>query len=156
MGLQLMPFFFLLVHLIYPLLALPTDEVHSPSPSPSLSSSSSPSPSPTNSPVASPKSQLRWAPCHLEGLNSSASELPVDCATLPVPLDYTDSDNSDSLQLQLLRVNATKQPILGSVLFNPGGPGSSGVEDVVQSASIYSEYVYPFSFLSFFLFLSLF
>lgn len=49
---------------------------------------------------------------------------PVTCGTLAVPLDYTDKASSESLDLKLLKFNATKEPVKGSILFNPGGPGA--------------------------------
>ena len=55
--------------------------------------------------------------------------VPVDCATLSVPLDYT-SSSSSSLDLDLFRVNATQEPVLGSVLINFGGPGGAGGENL--------------------------
>jgi hypothetical protein len=86
-----------------------------------------------------PGSHLDWAPCELEGLDHDLIHVPIDCAKLAVPLDYTDPHGSEELQLQLLKVNATKEPVLGSVLLNPGGPGSSGVEDVAEKGHIYDE-----------------
>lgn len=83
-------------------------------------------------------SQLKWEPCDLEGLGKDQVPNKIDCAKLKVPLDYTDP-NCDELELQLLKVNATKEPVLGSVLLNPGGPGSSGVEDVAKKGHIYDE-----------------
>lgn len=50
----------------------------------------------------------------------------VTCGTLNVPLDYTNPASNQTLQLQLVKVNAAKQPKKGSILFNPGGPGESG------------------------------
>ncbi|GAB1216694.1 hypothetical protein ATERTT37_005912 [Aspergillus terreus] len=41
--------------------------------------------------------------------------------------------------LQLVKVNATEEPVKGSVIFNPGGPGSSGVEEVVQKGPAYRD-----------------
>lgn len=62
--------------------------------------------------------------------------LPFDCASLPVPLDYTEPE-SGTLDLALIRVNATKEPVLGSILWNPGGPGGTGVENLaVQSEEL--------------------
>ena len=84
---------------------------------------------------------LDWTPCDLElGLKSNTSRTPADCVKLEVPLDYSDP-NSGQLQLQLLKVNATKKPSKGSVLFNPGGPGGSGVELVAIGAPIFDRYV---------------
>lgn len=74
---------------------------------------------------------LNWAPCDLdlpEGLEP-ASKGPVDCATLEVPLDYTNPD-SKPLDLQLVRISASKEPVKGSIIFNPGGPGVSGVSEL--------------------------
>jgi pimeloyl-ACP methyl ester carboxylesterase len=55
--------------------------------------------------------------------------VPFDCATLPVPLDYTNPDSAE-LDLALFRVNATEEPVLGSVLINFGGPGGTGAENL--------------------------
>lgn len=81
---------------------------------------------------------LAWAPCDLEGLNYTLVQVPIDCAKLAVPLDYTDP-NSEELELQLIKVNATKEPFAGSVLFNPGGPGASGVQDLAEKGHVYNE-----------------
>lgn len=85
-----------------------------------------------------PVPSLSWGPCELPGFNYSLVTSPIQCIKYAVPLDYTNPE-SEQLDLQLIKVNATKEPFLGSVLFNPGGPGSSGVEDVAQKGHIYSE-----------------
>ena len=54
---------------------------------------------------------------------------PFDCATLSVPLDYTDPE-AGPLELELFRVNATEEPVLGTVLINFGGPGGTGAENL--------------------------
>lgn len=77
--------------------------------------------------------KIDWQPC--PELNKNISILngvegtPFDCAKLSVPLDYTNV-SSPSLNLDLFRVNATKQPVLGSVLINFGGPGGTGAENL--------------------------
>ncbi|KAL8938442.1 MAG: hypothetical protein Q9216_003892 [Gyalolechia sp. 2 TL-2023] len=43
-----------------------------------------------------------------------------------VPLDYTNTTSDATLELQLVKISATKQPKKGSILFNPGGPGQGG------------------------------
>lgn len=75
-------------------------------------------------------SSLDWAPCDLDLPDDvkSAMREPGDCATLEVPLDYTNADSGKTIDLQLIRFNATKEPFKGSVLWNPGGPGISGIE----------------------------
>jgi hypothetical protein len=55
---------------------------------------------------------------------SSALGRPGSFGTLAVPLDYTLPQSEDNtLTLNILKVNATKVPKLGSVLTNWGGPG---------------------------------
>lgn len=78
---------------------------------------------------------LQWKPC--PELNEQIAELsapfPItrfDCASLEVPLDYDHPGTSEMIQLDLFKVNATKGPVLGSVLFNPGGPGGTGAENL--------------------------
>ena len=56
------------------------------------------------------------------------SESAIDCATLRVPLDYTEPESTEFLDLNLIRVPATRGASKGSLLFNFGGPGDSGVE----------------------------
>ena len=51
---------------------------------------------------------------------------PVECATIEVPLDYADP-TGPTIPLALVRQPALG-PASGSVVFNPGGPGGSGLE----------------------------
>lgn len=63
-------------------------------------------------------------------------QIPFDCAVLLVPLDYTDS-SSGLLNLTLIRVPATKKSVLGSVIWNAGGIGGSGVDNLsIQDANL--------------------
>ncbi|KIJ54045.1 hypothetical protein M422DRAFT_775291 [Sphaerobolus stellatus SS14] len=63
-------------------------------------------------------SPINWTPC---------TNIPnVQCATYDVPLDYADP-NVGTTTIALTRVLATKQPRLGTLFINPGGPGGSGV-----------------------------
>ncbi|KAL6249061.1 hypothetical protein RBB50_004124 [Rhinocladiella similis] len=79
-----------------------------------------------------PKS-IQWKPC--PDLNKQIFEeigaegAAFDCAKLSVPLDYTDPD-SKKFELSLFKINATKQPSLGTVLYNPGGPGGTGAQNL--------------------------
>jgi hypothetical protein len=79
---------------------------------------------------------LEWTPCDLVGLNYSSFKVPTECAKLPVPLGYTDLRGLDTFPLRLHRVNATEEPVSGSVLLNPGDPGSSGVQDTAEKGHI--------------------
>lgn len=52
-----------------------------------------------------------------------------DCATIDVPLDYSDPAGA-TIPIALIRQQATgsDEDRIGSVVFNPGGPGGSGIE----------------------------
>ena len=86
------------------------------------------------------KSDIQWRACpevkELIDASNGVEGAPFDCATLQVPLDYAE-EKGEKLDLSLFRVNATKQPILGTVLFNPGGPGGTGGENLpIQGSDI--------------------
>lgn len=67
-----------------------------------------------------PNNTVTWYSC------SSNGTIPYTCGNLSVPLDYSDSSSSKTLNLSLVKVAATKEPHQGSILFNPGGPGIPG------------------------------
>lgn len=68
-------------------------------------------------------SSITWTACNEAEVPGSTG---LDCADLKVPLDYSDASSTKELNLGLLRVPAAKQPSLGSILFNFGGPGAPG------------------------------
>ena len=86
------------------------------------------SPRPTATAAASPSASaaldvLRWRPCE-EG---------NECAELELPLDYEDP-GGPTITIALLRMPATDPANrIGSLLYNPGGPGASGVDTVAQA-----------------------
>ena len=88
---------------------------------------------------------LDWAPCDLDFPSTYKTVIadsgePLFCATLTVPLDYTDdSEDGETIDLQLIKVKANKQPFKGSILTNPGGPGGSGVEFIALSGSKFRD-----------------
>lgn len=51
------------------------------------------------------------------------------CTNIEVPLDY-DDESAGTTHIAFLKYAAAQQPALGDVIFNPGGPGGSGVEDI--------------------------
>lgn len=61
----------------------------------------------------------------------------VECATLDVPLDY-DQPNGATIELALVRVPA-RSDREGALLTNPGGPGGSGVDLVVNAGSRFHD-----------------
>jgi pimeloyl-ACP methyl ester carboxylesterase len=71
---------------------------------------------------------LTWRPC-ADG---------AQCAVATAPLDWEDPGAGD-IDLALARRTAAGGSPLGSVFFNPGGPGGSGVEFVLGSPGILSD-----------------
>ncbi|KAF5662753.1 alpha beta hydrolase superfamily hydrolase [Fusarium heterosporum] len=84
--------------------------------------------------ISSMNSSIEWSKCDLDfGVDSmNEKQKAYDCARLEVPLDHTSASNGDTIRLDLIRVKATKEPFKGSVLYNPGGPGGSGVEAILR------------------------
>lgn len=50
------------------------------------------------------------------------------CAEVTAPLDWEDPQNEDTITLSILHLPASGDEPLGTLLSNPGGPGSSGTE----------------------------
>jgi pimeloyl-ACP methyl ester carboxylesterase len=79
-------------------------------------------PAPTSAAAAVPV--LAWQPC------ADPSQNGFDCATAEVPLNYQDPEGS-TIELALVRHSATDPARrIGSLFFNPGGPGGSGTESL--------------------------
>ena len=77
------------------------------------------------SPVASHSPTPSLAPSNVAWTDCSGG---FQCATLQVPLDYTQPDGR-RIALALLRKPAIDQSSrIGSLLMNPGGPGESGID----------------------------
>lgn len=72
-----------------------------------------------------PHTKLVWHECYTS----------FQCARLQVPLDWTNSSNPNHVSLALTKVPAVVShhdpKFGGTVLINPGGPGGSGVDEVV-------------------------
>ncbi len=79
---------------------------------------------------------LEWGDCAPYATTSSDrttyAEANIQCARLTVPLDYAHPDGT-TITIAVTRQQATGDRI-GSVVFNPGGPGASGVSIVAQLA----------------------
>ena len=60
-------------------------------------------------------STVQWGPCDPSIINNTA----VSCGFFNVPLDYNDT-SVGTAKLALAKVNATLEPRLGTVFFNPG------------------------------------
>jgi hypothetical protein len=70
---------------------------------------------------------IQWGPCNFE-----TGEVPVQCGKLAVPLDYTDENNCQTIDLDLIKLPATQQPAKGSILLNFGGPGGDGLHNMLS------------------------
>ncbi|MDJ0343885.1 alpha/beta hydrolase [Streptomyces sp. H10-C2] len=98
-------------------------------------------------PVALPGSltgqKLRWercaAPTVAQGAGEKAPGSDWECSTLKAPLDYTKPDGP-TLGLAMIRAKAKGGgPRIGSLVFNFGGPGGSGVATLPSFAKEYDK-----------------
>ncbi|QOV35773.1 alpha/beta fold hydrolase [Streptomyces ferrugineus] len=102
---------------------------------PSSSAASAGSATPLPSSLTSQK--LDWGRCKA----AAGSPAPGDkwrCATLKAPLNWAKPDGR-TIDLALIRAKATGDDRIGSLLFNFGGPGSSGVSTMPWYATSASE-----------------
>ncbi|MEU2676627.1 alpha/beta hydrolase [Streptomyces sp. NPDC007107] len=105
---------------------------------PQSSKGSSQEASPTSTRAPNPSRPLDWKRCGApEG--GTAPGPAWRCATLDVPLDHARPDG-ETIGIALIRKAATrKSERLGSMLFDFGGPGGSGVDILPRAASSYRE-----------------
>ncbi|MFF2350416.1 alpha/beta hydrolase [Kitasatospora sp. NPDC058115] len=117
-----------------------------PPPAPAETSTTAPSTTPSTAlpalPAALTGQRPGWqacpAPSAAQG-GGQAPGAPWECATLKAPLDYAEPDGR-SVDLALIRLPATGgQPRIGSLLFNFGGPGASGVATLPALAEDYAD-----------------
>ncbi|MEU4092213.1 alpha/beta hydrolase [Streptomyces sp. NPDC026673] len=102
-----------------------------------LRRTTAPAPAGAASPAAAPPAALRpyyeqvlrWKPCH---------DPSFQCARLRVPRDYAHPKAGD-ITLAAMRRKATGNGAarIGSLQINPGGPGSSAIEDLRDFADVY-------------------
>ncbi|MCX4684978.1 alpha/beta hydrolase [Kitasatospora purpeofusca] len=109
------------------------------------SASASPSAGLPPLPASLTGQQLGWQPCPApstaQGGDGSAPGAPWECATLKAPLDYGKPDGQ-TIDLALIRAVATGtggQPRIGSLIYNFGGPGGSGVVTLPALAKDYAD-----------------
>ncbi|KAK4145064.1 TAP-like protein-domain-containing protein [Dichotomopilus funicola] len=76
-------------------------------------------------------SGIQWGKCDIE-----TQGLPVECARLPVPLDYSNGSSAETLDLALIRYPAQNGPSQGTILLNFGGPGQDGLNNMISYAPI--------------------
>ncbi|MFF8178534.1 alpha/beta hydrolase, partial [Streptomyces chartreusis] len=105
------------------------------------SDADSSAPSTGSSATALPSSltaqKLDWGDCKATG-DSPAPGDEWRCATLKTPLDWAKPEGR-TIDVALIRTKATGEDRIGSLLFNFGGPGSSGVSTMPWYADSASE-----------------
>ncbi|MEV7399092.1 alpha/beta hydrolase [Streptomyces sp. NPDC091267] len=101
----------------------------------------------TGSPSGLAAQKLKWKPCpapsQAEGGGAAPSPLPGgavwECSVMKVPLDYAKPDG-DTIGLALVRAKAMdKKKRIGSLIFNFGGPGASGVATLPAFGTEYDK-----------------
>ncbi|MBF8191329.1 alpha/beta fold hydrolase [Nonomuraea sp. K274] len=97
-------------------------------------------PTPATAPSETSAGTVAWSPCtDLIGPDgkTAAPRAGVECGKIQVPLDY-DAPDGDKIDLALIRVKATGER-LGSLVFNFGGPGGSGVDTLGTAAAAFGN-----------------
>ncbi|MER6363276.1 alpha/beta hydrolase [Kitasatospora sp. NPDC001527] len=86
--------------------------------------------------------QLDWHACPAPSTAQGGGEAPGapwECAALKAPLDHADP-NGRTIDLALIRMRAhSGQPRIGSLIYNFGGPGASGVATLPALAQDYTD-----------------
>ncbi|MET9319150.1 alpha/beta hydrolase [Streptomyces sp. NPDC003038] len=96
------------------------------------------SPSAVALPAALTGQQLAWAACPAPSVAQGGGEAPGagwECAAMKAPLDYG-KPAGETIDLALIRKKATDRgKRIGSLVYNFGGPGASGVKTLPQLAA---------------------
>ncbi|TFK81912.1 alpha/beta-hydrolase [Polyporus arcularius HHB13444] len=75
----------------------------------------------------SPSPRIEWGPCDASITNDTS----LACGFFEVPLDYHDA-SAGTARLAVVKTSATGER-RGSLFFNPGGPGLSGIQRLAQN-----------------------
>ncbi|GAB3127994.1 alpha/beta fold hydrolase [Streptomyces calidiresistens] len=94
------------------------------------------------------RQSLEWTACPEPSVEQGGGEAPGElpdgtpwqCSTLTVPLDWDDT-GGETIEIALIRAVSTADADarIGSLVFNFGGPGSSGVYTLPQAAENYED-----------------
>ncbi|MDN0195608.1 alpha/beta hydrolase [Streptomyces sp. S.PNR 29] len=93
--------------------------------------------SPDDEPTSLTSQKLDWGRCKATG-GSPAPSSDWQCATLKAPLDWAKPDG-ETIDLALIRAKARGGKRVGSLLFNFGGPGGSGMSMMPSFAPTVSQ-----------------
>ena len=69
---------------------------------------------------------IRWSNC------SSDDPVGIQCGFITVPLDYEHREHG-TLELGMVRLSSTQSPRLGTLFYNPGGPGGAASDYVLEA-----------------------
>ncbi|MEU3909794.1 MULTISPECIES: alpha/beta hydrolase [unclassified Streptomyces] len=93
-------------------------------------------------PAALTGQKPNWAPCPAPSVAQGGGKAPGgawECATMKAPLDYAKPDG-ETLDVALIRKKATDAgKRVGSLVYNFGGPGASGVRTLPHAADDYEK-----------------
>jgi pimeloyl-ACP methyl ester carboxylesterase len=104
---------------------------------PSATAPSSPGAEGSDLPASLTSQKLAWGRCKVTA-DAPAPGSHWQCATLKVPLDYAKPDG-ETIDIALIRARSTGEgERIGSLLFNFGGPGGSGVSMLPSFADQYA------------------
>ncbi|WP_200824749.1 alpha/beta hydrolase [Nonomuraea solani] len=95
---------------------------------------------PAKSTAAPATGTIAWSPCTDLITPDGKPATPganVECGRIPVPLDYAEP-GGEKIDLALIRVKASGDR-LGSLVFNFGGPGASGVDTLALAATAFGK-----------------
>lgn len=88
---------------------------------------------------------IRWAPCPAS-LHQQVGDIPgiserMECANLQVPLDHREPENDKrTYNLAIMRIAAAfPEQRVGSLFFNPGGPGGSPFDFMPPMAELWMQ-----------------
>ncbi|KAI0194928.1 Alpha/Beta hydrolase protein [Xylaria flabelliformis] len=87
------------------------------------------------SPSRQPGETIEWGAC------PEGPSLIVQCADLSVPLDHG-NPGGEQIALKVARIKTNNSQSLGTLFFNPGGPGGSAVANVVLVSELPSSSLY--------------
>jgi pimeloyl-ACP methyl ester carboxylesterase len=75
---------------------------------------------------------LAWSSC----AGAAAEMAGLECATLAVPLDHS-APGGETIDIAVARAATAEDDLrIGSLVFNPGGPGGSGIEFLTNVAAV--------------------
>jgi hypothetical protein len=89
-------------------------------------------------PAAVAGAKIQWKACQPGEFNTT---LNIQCGTLQVPLDYSQTDSTKTLDLGIVKILASVQPPRGSIQLNFGGPGAPARQSLIDYGGLLQQYV---------------